>query len=123
MLTWREQALSLTRSLSNLSPIDFPPTSPNTLSLLPRFLSSLLTLFPIERAHLLARQFYELELAERERLERTMNWHATVQGTEGEKVEEKEGYRKFGISAGVELGNLNRFKNIFPVCSFLFRWE
>lgn len=58
-------------------------------------------------------------MAERERLEATFNWHAKVQGTEGAATEagkqEHERYKKFGISAGVELGSLNRFKNIFPV--------
>ena len=69
----------------------------------------------MERASLLARQFYDLEVAERERLEGTMNWHANVQGKEFEAEENHEGFKKFGISAGVELGNANRYKNIFPV--------
>lgn len=45
-----------------------------------------------------------------------MNWHANVQGKEVEgEMEREEGWKKFGISAGVELGNANRYKNIFPV--------
>lgn len=113
--------MSLTRSLANLSPIELPEVSQHDLALLPPFLVSLLKLTPMERAQLLARQFYELEVAERERLEGTLNWHATVQHVDGEKIEENSQYRKFGISAGVELGNLNRFKNIFPV-SFFFHF-
>lgn len=69
----------------------------------------------MKRAELLARQFYELEVAERERLEGTLNWHATVQDKENESNVEAQRFKKFGISAGVELGSLNRFKNIFPV--------
>lgn len=112
------KALSLSRSLENLSPISLPPlphlTNQKLTAVIPPFLLALIALPPIARAEHLARQFYELEVAERERLEGTLNWHATVQGKE-EGEGETEGYRKFGISAGVELGGLNRFKNIFPV--------
>lgn len=69
----------------------------------------------MKRAELLARQFYELEVAERERLEGTLNWHAKVQGKEDSSNVDAQKFEKFGISAGVELGSLNRFKNIFPV--------
>jgi len=86
---------------------------------------------PMQRADKLARQFYELEVAERERLEGTFRWHArhtaaeaapqARRGRDGKEMEEGEEspetrqWKKFGISAGVELGGLNRFKNIFPV--------
>lgn len=86
---------------------------------------------PMQRADKLARQFYELEVAERERLEGTFRWHArhtaaeaapqARRGRDGKGMEEGEEspetrqWKKFGISAGVELGGLNRFKNIFPV--------
>jgi hypothetical protein len=99
---------------------------------LPQFLQDLLALDPMQRADKLARQFYELEVAERERLEGTFRWHAKHTAVEaapqarsgrdgkgfaeGEESPETRQWKKFGISAGVELGGLNRFKNIFPVC-------
>lgn len=77
---------------------------------------------PLDRAQQLARQFYDLEVAERERLEGTMHWHAHVQAAEEAATAATptagglaSGFRRFGISAGVELGHLNRYKNIFPV--------
>lgn len=45
-----------------------------------------------------------------------MHWHAHIQGKEGiDNPEDAARFGKYGISAGVELGNLNRYKNIFPV--------
>lgn len=97
-----------------MSPVDLPEPAPELLAHLPPFLSSLMHLPPLERAHRLAKQFYDLEVAERERLEGALHWHANVQGTDQEHSDRHE-FQKFGISAGVELGSLNRFKNIFPV--------
>ncbi|KAI5479261.1 protein tyrosine phosphatase [Pseudohyphozyma bogoriensis] len=108
------EALSLERSLSNLSPIELPTPSPELFALLPPFLASLIRLQPIERARLLARQYYDLEFAERERLEGTLKWHADLRGQDIETAEDTQGFKKYGISAGFELGTLNRFKNIFP---------
>lgn len=93
----------------------------------------------MDRANRLARQFYELEAGERERLEGMFRWHsqqsqpaakapelqnfvagsAQKSGTKTKEAEEGTQWEKFGISAGVELGALNRFKNIFPVRSSL----
>ncbi|GAA6043307.1 hypothetical protein JCM8097_001177 [Rhodosporidiobolus ruineniae] len=127
------EALSLERSLSNLTPVDLPCVPAALLPFLPHFLQSLLRLSPGSRAKRLARQFYELEAAEKERLEGTFRWHAQQTAKEnaravaraGQKLEketeeavkereEAQKWERFGISAGVELGNLNRFKNIFP---------
>ncbi|GAA5908143.1 hypothetical protein JCM5296_000514 [Sporobolomyces johnsonii] len=124
------EALSLERSLAHLSPVELPHISPPLIPLLPPFLQTLISLTPMQRADKLARQFYELEAAERERLEGTFRWHAqhtaleqaAHSGTEadrkrldeGEESAEGRRWKRFGISAGVELGNLNRFKNIFP---------
>lgn len=138
------QALSLERSLANLSPVELPPVSPSLIPHLPPFLRTFVYLSPMSRADRLARQFYELEAAERERLEGTFKWHSrqtTVSAARArearEAADEREGARrtaeddvdeqkrweKFGISAGVELGNLNRFKNIFPVRGFVETWQ
>lgn len=114
------QALSLERSLANLTPVDLPAVAPDALAHLPPFLTSLLQLQPLERAHRLAKQYYDLEVAERERLEGALHWHANVQGTDSEHSDNHE-FKKFGISAGVELGSLNRFKNIFPVSTLRCR--
>lgn len=139
------QALSLERSLANLTPVTLPPVPSNYLSALPPYLRSLVDLSPMSRADRLARQFYELEAAERERLEGTFRWHSKYPGGQSEALREwqkqqqqqqqqeaeegtgaeeeeeaqvraeAEKWERFGISAGVELGNLNRFRNIFPV--------
>ncbi|SCZ89301.1 BZ3500_MvSof-1268-A1-R1_Chr1-1g01091 [Microbotryum saponariae] len=108
------QALSLSRMLENLSPVEFDVIPAHLRTRLPPFLSALTALPPFERARVLAYQFYELESAERKRLQGALNWHANVQGKDGEHAHESAMYQKFGISAGVELGGLNRFKNIFP---------
>ncbi|BGP26377.1 hypothetical protein Rt10032_c11g4664 [Rhodotorula toruloides] len=123
------EALSLERSLANLAPVDLPSVPPSLIPSLPSFLRTYLYLSPMSRADRLARQFYELEFAERERLEGTFKWHSRQSAVGArEAVEEREGvssvaqseeseeqrWEKFGISAGVELGNLNRFRNIFP---------
>ncbi|GAA6020629.1 hypothetical protein JCM11491_001127 [Sporobolomyces phaffii] len=124
------EALSLDRSLANLNPVELPEMPAHLIPTLPQFLQDLLALDPMQRADKLARQFYELEVAERERLEGTFRWHArhtAVQSApqatagrdgrpleEGEESPETRQWKKFGISAGVELGGLNRFKNIFP---------
>lgn len=124
------EALSLDRSLANLNPVELPSIPSHLLPTLPQFLQDLLALSPMQRADKLARQFYELEVAERERLEGTFRWHAKHTAVEnapratggrdgrgldeGEESPETRQWKKFGISAGVELGGLNRFKNIFP---------
>ncbi|SGY61237.1 BQ5605_C007g04538 [Microbotryum silenes-dioicae] len=108
------EALSLSRMLENLSPVEFDIIPAHLRTRLPPFLSALTSLPPFERARVLAYQFYELESAERKRLQGALNWHANVQGKDGEHAHESAMYQKFGISAGVELGGLNRFKNIFP---------
>ncbi|GAA5883795.1 hypothetical protein JCM16303_002377 [Sporobolomyces ruberrimus] len=125
------EALSLDRSLANLNPVELPSVPPHLLPTLPQFLQDLVSLSPMQRADKLARQFYELEVAERERLEGTFRWHARHTAVEsapqaarsgkdgkeldeGEETPETRQWKKFGISAGVELGGLNRFKNIFP---------
>ncbi|GAA5882321.1 hypothetical protein JCM3774_005508 [Rhodotorula dairenensis] len=131
------EALSLERSLANLTPVNLPPVPSNYLAALPPYLRSLVALSPMSRADRLARQFYELEAAERERLEGTFRWHSRYPGGRSEAIREwqqqqqseaeegtaeneaqvraeAEKWERFGISAGVELGNLNRFRNIFP---------
>ncbi|GAA6056726.1 hypothetical protein JCM3770_005867 [Rhodotorula araucariae] len=127
------EALSLERSLAHLSPVQLPTIPPAVIPSLPSYLQSLVSLSPMSRADRLARQFYELEAAERERLEGTFRYHAqqtALAGAGKPAVEVADGgnnmaahededdsakrWEKFGISAGVELGNLNRFKNIFP---------
>ncbi|GAA5926215.1 uncharacterized protein JCM15063_000218 [Sporobolomyces koalae] len=119
------EALSLDRSLANLAPVQLPDVPDHLFASLPPFLQELLQLSPSSRADKLARQYYELEVAERERLEGTFRWHArhtsiddTARPADGLKAgsesPETRMWKKFGISAGVELGALNRFKNIFP---------
>ena len=128
----RPQALSLEGSLAHLTPVELPAVPPAVSGALPPYLQALLRLSPMSRADRLARQFYELEVAERERLEGMFRFHAQQTaleageagagqkaGAQGDAAAKSDGdaehWAKFGISAGVELGHLNRFKNIFPV--------
>ncbi|GAA5945089.1 hypothetical protein JCM3775_000905 [Rhodotorula graminis] len=125
------EALSLEGSLAHLTPVELPNVPPAVAGALPSYLQALLRLSPMSRADRLARQFYELEVAERERLEGMFRFHAQqtaleageagsgqkggAQGGAAAKSDsDGEHWAKFGISAGVELGHLNRFKNIFP---------
>lgn len=82
------EALSLERSLANLAPVTLPPVPSNYLSALPQYLRSLVDLSPMSRADRLARQFYELEAAERERLEGTFRWHSRYPGGRTEALRE-----------------------------------
>ncbi|GAA5847010.1 hypothetical protein JCM9279_006990 [Rhodotorula babjevae] len=126
------EALSLEGSLAHLTPVELPTVPPAIAGALPPYLQALLRLSPMSRADRLARQFYELEVAERERLEGMFRFHAQQTaleasgeagqgqkgGAQGDAAAKSDGdaehWAKFGISAGVELGHLNRFKNIFP---------
>ena len=114
------EALSLSTALANLSPVDLPTLPESLLRVLPRSLARLVRATPRARAERLAREFYEIEAAERDRLTGVLNWHAHYQGNDkacatAEGAQKCAMFERFAISAGVELGNLNRFKNIFPV--------
>lgn len=113
--------------MGNLQPVELPQVDESHKRQLPRCLSNLLDMSPMDRAEKLAKQFYQLEVKERSRLEGAFKWQASSSNevTDQEQRERspegaKSKYAKYGISAGFELGNLNRFKNIFPVRFFSF---
>ncbi|KNZ48590.1 hypothetical protein VP01_554g5 [Puccinia sorghi] len=138
------ERLSLSSSLQNLSPIELPLlTDPlHDLPRLPPFLRRLLQDSPLKRAQRLAHEFHDLEMAEQHRLEDVMRWEsnrsaaslssyfnsspsisASQPSLTGQQPHSKaqEGslsvnrhHHPFSISAGVELGYKNRYKNIWP---------
>ncbi|KAI8451666.1 hypothetical protein BY996DRAFT_3628559 [Phakopsora pachyrhizi] len=164
------ERLSLDVSLKNLSPIElWELENPKEyLYLLPDFLSDLILKDPIDRARLLAHQFYDLEIAEQRRLQDVMRWHCSQKThissssssssnntsnivsndstalnrtsnksifknfsssgssklRDHQKLDRKPNLdggvlggienHPFSISAGVELGYKNRYRNIWP---------
>lgn len=99
---------------------------------------------PKERAEKLHKEYFDIEQAEQRRLQKVLDWHcqqsvvvdlAKVEIENKKKEEakkkgaddmetdeaEKTTYHPFSISAGVEKGHLNRYKNMWPVRASLFR--
>jgi hypothetical protein len=108
--------LSLKRSMANLTPIvyRFEEELKAKVDLLPPFLQSFAKLSPQKRAERLAREFHDLELMEQKRMQKLMDWHANVQ------TQTAGASNPLSISAGVEMGHLNRYRHIFPVRLFSF---
>ncbi|MBW0479322.1 hypothetical protein O181_019037 [Austropuccinia psidii MF-1] len=134
------ERLSLKGSLDNLSPVQLPTLSnpSQDLTRLPPFLRRLLQDPPHARAQRLAHEFHDLEMAEQRRLQDVMQWE-TSRGTSLSHsssfqllttpsnktfnahtlshqggILEGVAQHPFSISAGVELGYKNRYKNIWP---------
>ncbi|KNE96436.1 hypothetical protein PSTG_10267 [Puccinia striiformis f. sp. tritici PST-78] len=126
------ERLSLSSSLQNLSGIELPELLNPTQDLprLPPFLRRLLQDSPIERARRLAHEFHDLEMAEQHRLEDVMRWesnrsanslnrtssnhHSKTMSEVPLGANRHHHHHPFSISAGVELGYKNRYKNIWP---------
>lgn len=97
---------------------------------------------PKTRASKLHKEYFDIEQAEQRRLQKVLNWHCQQSVVVDSRVEaakaaakEKEAqekgngdaqmqtddkeenptYHPFSISAGVEKGHLNRYKNMWPV--------
>lgn len=94
---------------------------------LPKFLRDLVQLSDSESSELLARQFYEIERSEQQRLQSVMDILSqdctTVTQPAGDSPtndptvvcnDPSQPYFPFSISAGVERGTKNRYKNIWP---------
>lgn len=98
---------------------------------LPSFLQRLGQLSPQARSEKLHREYFELEQNEQKRIQKVLDWHCQqsavveLEGKDGSKVlspreddpktpMKMDGYHPFSISAGVEKGHLNRYKNIWP---------
>lgn len=107
------EGLSLERSLKNLTPVSLPQLTPRSLEQLPPWMRKLLAESEMERANRLAHEFYDLEKAECSRLQEVMKWHCGAGGKQGEGEAAADSH-PFSISAGVELGYKNRYKNIWP---------
>ncbi|WVR06810.1 hypothetical protein IAU60_003846 [Kwoniella sp. DSM 27419] len=123
-------------------PLNIPEHILNRAEELPDFLRNLVTMPEKESMDALARQFYQLELSEQKRLQAVMDWHSHGSGMElgdgagredwtekrrndaeelrrlaewkGEEAKPQGDYFPFSITAGVERGTKNRYKNIWP---------
>ena len=82
--------------------------TPKFVQQLPPCLKSLAELKPRERGEKLAHEFYLVEAAEQKRLQDMLGRAAVCKPA-------SEPEHPFGISAAMEKGHLNRYKNIFPV--------
>ena len=140
------ESASLEQTLAHVAPLQLPEqlTRPELRAHLPRFLQTLVDLTPRSRSEKLHREYYDVEQNEQKRLQKVLDWHCTQSavvevGNEGSGAKGKNGkppdsvkspkqqqaidtskasYHPFSISAGVEKGHLNRYKNMWPV-SFL----
>jgi hypothetical protein len=92
-------------------------TEPEFVRRLPPFLARFVSKSPMERSRQLATEFHRVEDAERRRLEDVMAWHTSTSGEQRHRTSspERGNYHPLSISAGVEKGHLNRYRNIFPV--------
>ncbi|KAH9819269.1 hypothetical protein DFH28DRAFT_958323 [Melampsora americana] len=124
--------LSLDVSLKNLTPIRLPKLKfpERDMARLPRFYQRLLEEDEEARARRLAHEFHDIEMAEQRRLQDVMRWHssqrAEIRTSGGDAclvpvagpceggVLDGASEHPFSISAGVELGYKNRYKNIWP---------
>jgi len=103
------EVLSLESSMSNVVDVYLRPEceSPQFAQQLPQCLKSFVNATPRSRGEKLAHEFYLVEAAEQKRLQEVLAWSAQCRPAD-------EPDHPFGISAGMEKGHLNRYKNIFP---------
>ncbi|OCF39291.1 hypothetical protein I317_06916 [Kwoniella heveanensis CBS 569] len=123
-------------------PLNLPDSVMSRVEDLPEFLKNLATMPEKDSMDALAKQFYELELSEQKRLQAIMEWHSKGSGGalgdragaedwiekrrndadevrrladwKGEEARLPGDYFPFSITAGVERGTKNRYKNIWP---------
>lgn len=133
------ESQSIDHVLEHVAPLEIPRefTKVTTVKHLPKFLRSLINLSPKSRAEKLHKEYFDIEQAEQRRLQRVLDWHCQQsvvvdltklekdrQHAPDEKDKGKDGvktdrpgdssYHPFSISAGVEKGHLNRYKNMWP---------
>lgn len=98
--------------MSNVVDVHLNPQleSSHFVQQLPACLKSVVESTPRQRGEKLAHEFYLVEAAEQKRLQDMLGRAAVCK-----PIDEPE--HPFGISAGMEKGHLNRYKNIFPVSS------
>ena len=138
------ESASLEQTLAHVAPLQLPEqlTRPELRAHLPRFLQTLVDLTPRSRSEKLHREYYDVEQNEQKRLQKVLDWHCTqsavveigsegsssAKGKNGKAADSakspkqhqaidtsKASYHPFSISAGVEKGHLNRYKNMWPV--------
>lgn len=116
--------------------LDLPATASERAEDLPPWLAELATMPSDQSAERLAEEFYRVEVGEQKRLQAVMDWHSKYSGgvvlaaPEGQNEmdtkardklhswtiggKEGENYFPYSITAGVEQGTKNRYKNIWP---------
>ncbi|ORX35662.1 hypothetical protein BD324DRAFT_652210 [Kockovaella imperatae] len=113
--------------------LDLPDSVTSRASEFPSWIRKLVMLPPTEAADRLASEFYQVELQEQRRLQAVMDWHTRDSGRRltfsikaavealqsvaddvAGATNEDAHYFPFSISAGVERGSKNRYKNIWP---------
>lgn len=139
------QAASIDTTLAHVPPMEIAPefTDPAVMEHLPPFLRHLISLSPVARAKKLHTEYFELERNEQRRLQKVLDWHCEqsqsnasghtqvlpnstsdkdhivdeVADSMSHRAAKSKGdqYHPFSISAGVEKGHLNRYKNMWPV--------
>lgn len=102
--------VDLDTSLKSVPPLPLPEKIEKSVDIMPGFLKSLVQAHPTQRARRLASEFHQLESLEQSRLSDVMQWHSASQRDSSESAQ-----NPLSISAGVEKGHLNRYRNIFPV--------
>ena len=138
------QVQSLESVLEHVIPMHIPEdfTSPSVLVHMPVFLQDLIKLSPRQRAEKIHKEFFDIEQNEQKRLQKVLDWHCSQSvgpvvvesgskgrtgnkhGQEKAQEEDQDDYHPFSISAGVEKGHLNRYKNMWPVSGASpNRWE
>jgi hypothetical protein len=106
-------------ALANLVPFELPLGLKDAEFVhgIPPFLARFIAKSPMERSRQLAIEFHQIEDAERRRLQDIMAWHTSTSGEQRQcnSAVGAGNYHPLSISAGVEKGHLNRYRNIFPV--------
>lgn len=137
------QNAELAQGITERIPLDLPNSTVSRAGDLPKWLRELVTASPGEASEILAMQFYKIELGEQRRLQGIMDHHTRNPGDaimesgsdsdgtkgrggttpsgldngSGQHKNTSEGggdYFPYSITAGLEKGGKNRFKNIWP---------
>jgi protein tyrosine phosphatase len=120
--------------LAHIKPMHVPEEylESKLVSYYPPFLQDICRLSPKSRAVKVNTEFFDVEQREQRRLQGILDWHCQQSVTapvksrddstkdsdvvmKDKQDEHDQDYHPFSISAGVEKGHLNRYKNMWPV--------
>lgn len=140
-LTYCSQTQDLDTMLAHIKPMQVPEEflGPQLVRHFPAFLQEICRLSPQSRSVKVNTEYFDIEQREQKRLQGILDWHCqqsttapmrsaeeldkkpkTAQDTDQKKKQSQvdEDYHPFSISAGVEKGHLNRYKNMWPVSGY-----